>query len=181
MDGVYFLSILTLISNITFVFFGLTFLWAKLTGKNKLIRKVLQKLSKNVLMFSLIFALVATLGSLYLSEVRKFTPCILCWYQRILMYPQAVILAVALYKKTSDVFKYTLVLSSLGALLAGYHYMLQVNPSPLAPCSAVGFSVSCTEKFFTYFGYITIPWMSLSAFVFILVLSVIGLKAKSSR
>ncbi|OGM18933.1 hypothetical protein A2686_03920 [Candidatus Woesebacteria bacterium RIFCSPHIGHO2_01_FULL_38_10] len=117
--------------------------------------------------FSLIVSITATLGSLYFSEVADFTPCKLCWYQRIFMYPLPFIFASALIKKTKEVWNFVLPLSIVGAIIAAYHYYLQINPDALAPCSAIGFSVSCSDRFITYFGYITIPWMSLSAFLLI--------------
>ena len=39
------------------------------------------------LWLAFLVALTATVGSLYFSEVARFTPCVLCWYQRIAMYP----------------------------------------------------------------------------------------------
>lgn len=83
------------------------------------------------------------------------------------MYPLVFILGVAIYKKLKDAWLYVLPLSIIGGFIAIYHYFLQVNPEALAPCSATGFSVSCSERFFTYFGYITIPWMAFSAFILI--------------
>jgi disulfide bond formation protein DsbB len=87
-----------------------------------------------------------------------------------------VILAIAMFRKLKDIFNYTLVLSFIGGVIALYNYFLQISPNPYAPCEVIGFSVSCNERFFTYFGYITIPWMSLSAFVIIIFLSLLNLK-----
>jgi disulfide bond formation protein DsbB len=123
--------------------------------------------AKNSIKFALVVSLVATLGSLYFSEVRGFEPCKLCWLQRIFMYPLPIILGISLYKKMKDVGSYVLPMSIIGMAIAAYHYYYQVTGSSLIPCSSVGFSVSCSERFFTYWGYITIPWMSLSAFVLI--------------
>jgi len=169
MDGVKFLALLTLLSNIFLGIFIVLFI-SKYLVKSKLWSRVWSILTKNSLKLSFVVALTATLGSLYFSEVRGFTPCILCWYQRIFMYPLSIILGVALWKKTKDVWLYVLPLSLIGALIAAYHYYLQVTPTAIAPCSTTGFSVSCNERFFTYFGYITIPWMSLSAFVLVTLL-----------
>ncbi len=163
-----FLSFLTLASNLLV---GAVLLsW----GRSK---KFLQK--KGVLI-SFAVSLLATVGSLFLSEVAKFTPCLLCWYQRILMYPLVIILGVALFKKTRDVAYYVLPLSVVGAIIAAYHYYLQINPQALAPCSAVGVSASCTGRPFTHFGYITIPWMAFSAFV-VISLSMFSILCSSRR
>lgn len=127
-------------------------------------RPVLDFASRNFLWLALLAALVATSGSLYYSEVAGYEPCILCWYQRILMYPQVVLLAVAQLARDPDVRKYIAVLSAIGAAIAGYHYLLQLGVAPNLPCAAVGYSVSCAQRFVLTFGYITIPLMAFSAF-----------------
>ena len=95
------------------------------------------------LAFAWVVALVATLGSLYYSEVRLFLPCELCWYQRIFMYPQAVILGLALWRQDFGVWPYSLALSLLGGSVSVLHLTQQWFPGlfPLAckppvPCSA---------------------------------------------
>ncbi len=114
-------------------------------------------------------ALVAMLGSLFFSNVLGFAPCILCWYQRILMYPLVAILAVGILKKDTAVWVYVLPLSVIGALVALYHFLLNINviPEKLAPCT---FGVSCTAKYFNFFGFINIPFLSLLAFISITIL-----------
>lgn len=165
MDGVKLLAIIVLFSNIVTVFVIVIFLLGYLNKSVKRVWKRVESLiKKNSLKILFLISLTATLGSLYFSEVRGFTPCKLCWFQRIFMYPQVFLMAVALYKKAKDIYKYILFLSIVGLIIAVYHYNLQVHPNPFAPCGDVGFSVSCSDNFFTYFGYITIPWMSLSAF-----------------
>lgn len=167
MDGVQILSILTLSSNIFFGLAVLLFLFNNFIKRLTLWDKLYRVFSEKALVTAFIVGLTATLGSLYLSEIKGFNPCKLCWLQRIFMYPLPIILGTALLKKTRDVFYYVLPLSVIGALIAGYHFYMQMNPNKIIPCSTVGFSVSCSERFFTYFGYITIPLMSLSAFVII--------------
>jgi len=163
-----FLALLTLLSDILIlvllvvVFLNFYFFKGKFS-------KILNLLSQNSLKFALLVSVVATGGSLFLSEVAHFEPCKLCWFQRIFMYPLPLILGVANARKIKEVKSFVLPLSLIGALIALYHYYLQISPGVPIPCSAVGFSVSCSERFFTYFGYITIPWMSFSAFVLIIV------------
>ena len=77
------------------------------------------------LAFAWVVALVATLGSLYYSEVRLFLPCELCWYQRIFMYPQAVILGLALWRQDFGVWPYSLALSLLGGSVSVLHLTQQ--------------------------------------------------------
>jgi len=161
------LSLLTLFANIsTLIFIGL-FLLSKAGFLTKVWKKIMQVLMPRLTLLTFIISLVATSGSLYLSEIAHFEPCKLCWYQRIFMYPLPIILMIAIHKKLKDVWQYVLPLSIIGGLIAIYHYYLQISPEALAPCSTTGFSVSCSERFFTYFGYITIPWMSFSIFVVI--------------
>lgn len=125
-------------------------------------------ISNNAFLFSFIVALVAMSGSLFYSEVAGFTPCVLCWYQRILMYPQVIFFGVALWKGEKRTADYHIALSALGAFISVYHYLLQIGVLSELPCSAVGFSVSCAQKFVMNFGYITIPLMAFTAFVSII-------------
>ncbi len=116
-----------------------------------------------ILYLAWIQSIVATLGSLYFSEVMKFPPCVLCWYQRIFMYPLVFILAVGMVRKDKKIHTYVLPLSVTGLLIAIYHNLLyyQIIPESMAPCVN---GVSCTTKFIEWFGFITIPFLSLVAF-----------------
>lgn len=130
-------------------------------------KKILRFFAKYALLFSFIITLVATLGSLYYSEIAGYEPCKLCWIQRILIYPQVILFGIALLKKDKGVILYSLVLSVLGALIAGYQYLLQIGVASPVGCSA-GSSVSCAQRFFMQFGYITIPIMTFTAFLLII-------------
>ena len=116
-------------------------------------------------------SLGATVGSLFLSEIAQFEPCKLCWFQRIFMYPQVFLLGIALWKKDLGIYTYSIALSAIGAIIAGYHYLLQIGVAPALPCSAVGYSADCSQRFILQFGYITIPLMAFSAFLLILLLN----------
>ena len=135
-------------------------------------------LAKYALAFSFIVALTATLGSLFYSEIAGYNPCKLCWFQRILMYPQVILLGMAWLKKDYGIILYSLALSVIGALIAGYHYLLQIGLVPSVNCSAVGYSISCSQRFVMQFGYITIPMMSLTAFLLIIIFMAILKKKK---
>jgi disulfide bond formation protein DsbB len=157
-------SVLTIIAQVCILL--LLFVWLFHTHFSRII---LRFFAKNALLIAFLIALTSTLGSLFYSEIAFFTPCNLCWYQRILMYPQTVLFAVAFARKDKQVSLYAIILSSLGAGLALYHYFLQLGIiNELVPCSAVSAIVSCSNKFVMNFGYITIPMMSFSAFVLIL-------------
>lgn len=111
-------------------------------------------------------SLIAMLVSLYFSEIKHFVPCVLCWYQRILMYPLVLIIAVGILRKDRGLPLYVLPLSILGVLISFYHILLQqgILPEALAPCTI---GASCTVKYTGYFGFITIPVMSFTAFMVI--------------
>lgn len=126
-------------------------------------------------------ALAATLGSLFYSDIRHYTPCLLCWYQRIFMYPQVILLGIAWRKGDHGVWRYSVPLSVIGGLLALLHYYEQVTLNPLAPCSTIGYSASCTESFVLRYGYITIPLMALTAFAMILVFRMCEKRSRNTR
>ena len=107
-------------------------------------------------------ALVSTAGSLF-AEAIGYPPCLLCWYQRIVMYPLVAILAVGIIAKD---WLYVLPLALIGAGIAFYHNLLQwgIIPERLAPCTL---GVSCAEKTVVILNFITIPLLSLGAFLVI--------------
>lgn len=111
-------------------------------------------------------AVLATAGSLYLSEVMHFAPCSLCWFQRIFMYPLALLLGIAYSKGDEGIVSYALPLVVIGGGFSLYHTVLQKLPhdSPLAACGPV----SCQGDYLNWFGFITIPMLALVAFLIIL-------------
>lgn len=108
-------------------------------------------------------ASVATFGSLYFSEVMNLLPCVLCWYQRIFMYPLAILLAVGIWRRNSEIHLYALPLSVVGLGISIYHNLLYygVIPEAIQPCTS---GVSCTTRQIEWLGFITIPLMALTAF-----------------
>lgn len=113
-------------------------------------------------------AVVATFASLYASEFVGLVPCILCWYQRIFMYPLVIIIAIGIIKKDRNLPIYVLPLSIIGLAIAFYHFLLQMGviPESQAPCVA---GVSCASRYVEWFGFVTIPFLSLLAFAVITV------------
>lgn len=111
-------------------------------------------------------ALVATFGSLYFSEVMHLPPCVLCWYQRILMYPIVLIGAVGIIRRDKALPFYVLPLSILGWLISVYHNLLyyKIIPESITPCQL---GVSCTTRQIEWLGFITIPLLSLVVFTII--------------
>jgi disulfide bond formation protein DsbB len=119
-----------------------------------------------ILYIALLQSILATAGSLYFSEIAHFPPCVLCWYQRICMYPLVVILFVSMIRKNKDAPLYVLPLSLIGFAIAVYHNLLyyKIIPESIAPCVQ---GVSCTTKYIQWFGFVTIPLLSLIAFTVI--------------
>lgn len=114
-------------------------------------------------------ASMSTLGSLFFSHVMEFAPCVLCWYQRIFLFPLVIVLAMGLFPFDKSVAKYALPLAGAGWLTALYHNLLYAGiiPESIQPCSK---GVSCTEKYIDLFGFITIPMLSLFSFSTIIAL-----------
>lgn len=113
-----------------------------------------------------LIGLVATMGSLFFSEVMGLPPCVLCWYQRIAMYPLAVIFTAGLVTRDRGVWRYAWPLVLAGLAVAVYHNLLYYNvlAESIVPCAA---GVSCTDRQIDWFGFVSIPLLSLSAFVLI--------------
>ena len=120
------------------------------------------------LLFGALAAGTATVGSLYLSEVANLIPCTDCWYQRIAMYPIAVILAIAAWRRDTGVRIYVTTIAVMGSIISVYHYLIQWYPN-LEGTSCTT-AVPCTGVWFRVFGFMSIPYMALSAFAFVLVM-----------
>ena len=132
-----------------------------------------QKSSNWTLLFLCwLLASVSALGSLFFSYVMGFDPCVLCWYQRIFLFPLVIILAVGLFPFDKSVVKYALPLAIAGWLTALYHTLLYAGiiPESIQPCSQ---GVSCTEEYIDLFGFMTIPMLSLLSFSTIIALLII--------
>ena len=158
------IALLTIVGQAGLVLVILGWPWRKTA-----LRAVYDFLSNQALFGAFLVVAGGVLGSLYFSEVAKFPPCELCWFQRILMYPQLLLIGLALAKKNRDVVLQTLILSGLRAAIALYQVYLQFGGLAMVPCSTTGLAASCSQKNFLEFGYITIPIMALTGFVMIIV------------
>mgnify|MGYP001447461328 CR=1 FL=1 len=116
-----------------------------------------------------VVSLVATLGSLYFSEVLRFVPCTLCWYQRIMMYPLVILLGIASYRNRTEIISYALPLSIIGGMISLWHYAQQKIPflGQVVQCKV---GVPCNQSYINWFGFITIPFLALVAFLLITIL-----------
>jgi disulfide bond formation protein DsbB len=122
-----------------------------------------------LLLAAWLVALAATLGALFIGEVMGQSPCLLCWYQRIFMFPLALILLIACVKEDSGVWRYALPLALMGLGFALYHSLLYggIIEEPIVQCGA---GPSCSSQAMSLFGWLPIPILSLVAFSAIVIL-----------
>ncbi|ANB59282.1 disulfide oxidoreductase [Anoxybacteroides amylolyticum] len=132
----------------------------------------IEKKLENFLIVAWGVSLIATLGSLYFSEVLKFIPCDLCWFQRIFMYPQVILLGLAAIRKEYGVARYSLALSVVGGTISFYHYFIQKIPFFQTHVPLCG-RIPCTSDYLNWLGFITIPLLALTAFIIISTLSLL--------
>jgi disulfide bond formation protein DsbB len=125
--------------------------------------------SFNYLFLGWVVSVIATLGSLFFSEVIGYAPCSLCWYQRIFMYPLVLVLAKGLFPLDQKVYGFSLPLALVGWVFALYHNLLHWNiiPENAAPCRQ---GVACSTVYIDWLGFVTIPLLSLVAFSMVIIL-----------
>ncbi|MCK9485995.1 MAG: disulfide bond formation protein B [Dehalococcoidia bacterium] len=123
-------------------------------------------------------AAVAVATSLYYSESAGFVPCDFCWYQRIAMYPLALVLLVGAVTRDPGVTKYAVPLAGIGLLLSLYHYQLQLFPEQSTVCTS---GVPCTARYVEQFGFVSIPFMAGCAFLAVLALHLAMWRARRAE
>jgi disulfide bond formation protein DsbB len=148
---------------------------ARLAGAREALRS---EVGPHALALAAVVATVATLGSLYLSEVAHFVPCRLCWYQRAAMYPLGPILAVAAWRRAYGVRPWAAGLAAIGASVSVYHLVIERFPS--LETSMCDVDNPCSLIWVERFGYLTIPGMALSGFLLILVLLAVARPAPAA-
>ncbi|MCP4970495.1 MAG: disulfide bond formation protein B [Arcobacter sp.] len=131
--------------------------------------------SSSIILLCFLVSAIATLGSLFFSEIMDFIPCSMCWYQRIFMYPLVLIFLVNLLYPDDKILKYSMPLVFIGLFFSIYHNLLMwgIIPESVVPCRQ---GVPCSTEYFEYLGFINIPFLSLSAYLFIFILLIIGQK-----
>jgi len=125
----------------------------------------------NAMWLIILLSVLSIAGTLLMQYAGALEPCVLCWWQRVFMYPIGIIAIIAFFKnvKFSDIADYVLVMSFLGALVALYQHLLQILPAgALIPCSATD---DCAIRTIFYFNFVTIPWMALTVFVAIFLIA----------
>jgi disulfide bond formation protein DsbB len=159
-----FFSLLTVLADVAIV----VLLVARLLG----VRELLEPVADLALPLAFVVAATCMGGSLYFSEVANFVPCTLCWYQRIAMYPLAIILLVATIRRDRGIRIYVVVLALIGAVISLYHYIVEWVPE--AETGVCKTTVPCTLVWFRRFGFVTLPFMALTGFL--LVVSLVTLR-----
>ena len=132
----------------------------------------LDSLNSTFVFLVFLLSLVATLGSLFFSEVMNFIPCSLCWYQRIFMYPLVFLFAINLLFPDDKIFKYAFPLVIVGWAISIYHNLLmfKIIPEKLSPCVQ---GVPCSVDYINWFGFITIPLLSFFVYTTVFILLII--------
>ena len=163
------------------VFFSLLALVAGLGALALLVGRLLARSSPSIarvvaavddagLWLAFLVAGTCTAGSLYFSEVAGYEPCRLCWYQRIAMYPLAVILLVAAIRRDRTVRWYVGPIAVVGALVSTYHYLVEWHPQLEGDACGVG--PACSAVWFRELGFVTLSFMALCGFAAVLALVV---------
>jgi disulfide bond formation protein DsbB len=128
-------------------------------------------LGKHAVLLSFFIALISLLGSLTYSNIIGFEPCVLCWWQRIFLYPLVILFGVALIRKEQHLIKwYALPLLLVGSGFSTFHYLVQRFQIHSPACDVLGQSASCGGFYLFELGYITIPMMALTVSVLIMLL-----------
>ncbi|HUD18982.1 MAG TPA: disulfide bond formation protein B [Patescibacteria group bacterium] len=137
--------------------------------------KAIEMIAPYARILGFLLALSAMAGSLFYSEIAKYPPCFLCWWQRIFMYPQVLLIAMGIMKDDKKVADYTIAMSIIGFVISVYQYYIQMGGGQLFQCDLNG-GVSCTQHFPLEFGYVTLPMMGLTAFAGLIILMWISKK-----
>lgn len=147
----------------------LLFLFIAVLARNSWGRGTVSFIGKRAIIFGFIVSLAAISGSLFYSEVVGYEACVLCWWQRAFLYPQVVLFAAALWAKDKSVFLYSAPMALIAGAIALYHSYVYMGGKSLLPCAALG--GACSKIYVMEFGYITIPSMSLTVALYLLVLA----------
>ncbi len=158
------LPYIVLFSHVVFAFLFLFLIFRDSWGKN-----IADWLGSHAVILAFIVSLVAVAGSLFYSEVVGFEPCVLCWWQRVFLYPLPVLFGVAIWKKSNSAFSYAVPMTLFAALIAAYQSYVFLGGISLLSCTAV--DGACSKIYVKEFGYITIPIMSLTVSLYILLIA----------
>ncbi|MFZ2522637.1 MAG: disulfide bond formation protein B [Minisyncoccia bacterium] len=171
----FFVTTFTLVSNIFFVLVVLV-----LSFDQKARGFVYDLVSKYVLELIFLTSFGALVFSLWYSNVVNFPPCELCWIQRIFMYPQVLLSYLAMRKKDLNMVFYLMPMTILGGLVSFYHSLVHWGfGTGLLACTAT--DGECAKVYVLEYGYITIPFMALSSFIYLLTITLIYKRARQNN
>lgn len=164
-----FFAMLTIAVNLVVVFYAVVAIGSKWSENLENLKSQFNAyINGYEMLFGSLVAGGAMLGSLYLSEIANLPPCRMCWYQRFAMYPTAIVLGFAAWRNYPKVRIPVMITVVVGAAIAIYHYLIQWFPSLEGTSCSI--TVPCTTAWFRVFGFISIPYMALSAFAFVFVM-----------
>lgn len=162
-----FFLVLTLLANaVVITFVVLALVGAMSERAHDAVGGVVDVIGPNAIWLAFAVAATTTAGSLYYSEVAHFTPCVLCWYQRICLYPLTAILFVGAMRRDPGVRMYVLPFLVIGPMISGYHFLVERSPS-LGEGLSCSLEAPCAVPWFTELGFVTLAYMCLSAFLLI--------------
>jgi len=134
-----------------------------------------------ILEWGMVMMLTITLISVGLtlvySEIVGIVPCGFCWFERVFMYPQILIIAAGIYFKDKLMPRYVLILSSIGLLISLYHHYIQMGGSQFITCPTSGTGADCAKRFLFEFGFVTFPLLAAVAFGLLAVISIYLLRS----
>jgi disulfide bond formation protein DsbB len=168
-------GVLAVVGILILAWFGMMFVASRFSvGIAESFENVRLRLTPYAIVGAFIVAALAMGGSLYFSEVAHFPPCLLCWYQRIGMYPLTVILLIAAFRRDVGVRWYAIPLALIGAAISVYHNVIQWYPELDAVACVEG--IPCTAYWFREFGFISMPFLALVAFLLIVTFLLIPMR-----
>jgi disulfide bond formation protein DsbB len=177
---IFFYGLLAIVGIFVLAWFGLMFVAARFSDSiAESYDKVRRRLSSLALTGAWAVATLAMAGSLYFSEIAHFPPCTLCWYQRIAMYPLVLILGIAVIKRDVGVRLYAIPVAVVGAIISSYHYLLEWFPELDSGACVVG--TPCTTVWFREFGFVSIPFLALIAFLLVIVLLLVPSRRQAAE
>lgn len=160
-----FLALLAVVALVVVVVVVVVAAVARTSGLGPGLSELRDSFTELCLPFAWAVATTCTLGSLYMSEVRHFTPCTFCWYQRICMYPLVVVLGIASIRRDRGIWRYALPLAVIGAGFSTYHYLHERFPDSVS--TSCGIEASCSTVWVWELHFLSIPGMAWAGFVLI--------------
>jgi disulfide bond formation protein DsbB len=162
-------GVLAIVAILTLIWFGLMAVASLVSdGVAESFGRLRVSLAPMALVGAWVVAALAMAGSLYFSEIAHYQPCVLCWYQRIAMYPLVLILGIAVFRRDLSIRLYAIPLAAIGAAISTYHYFLEWFPEIDTGACTVG--IPCTQVWFREFGFVSLPLLALLAFLLVITL-----------